>query len=179
MSVSGSGTKELVQVIADFNRVRDRSVLRQVNQNIAEEALSLVQRGFQTTTNPYGQAWAPAKYRAGVVLSDKRRLRNSYTIGGVSPDGFRIGTNAKYAKTHQYGATIVPKTAKMLAFQIQIGTRVKRGGGKGSAIKGWIFAKKVVIPARQMMPEGSLPQTWSDAFVSTADEVLRTHFQQN
>jgi phage gpG-like protein len=178
MSVSGSGTRELVLAIRRFNEIRDKSLLREINMNLAKEGISLVQRGFQTTTNPYGKKWEPAKYRAGQVLSDKRLLRNSFTRGSISATEFTIGTNRIYAKTHQYGATIVPKTAKRLVFKIQIATRVKANKrGKRAAVMGTVFAKKVVIPQRMMMPESDLPQTWTDAFLSTADEIVRDHFE--
>lgn len=178
MSVSGTGTRDLLLTIRHFNAVKDKSLLREVNKNLAEEGLSLVQRGFQTTTNPYGKKWAPAKSRAGQVLSDKRRLRNSYTRGTISATEFTIGTNLIYAKTHQYGATIVPKNAQWLVFRVQVGTRVKADKkGNRARVFGTVFAKKVVIPQRMMMPESDLPKTWTDAFASTADEILRDHFE--
>jgi phage gpG-like protein len=42
----------------------------------------------------------------------------------------------------------------------------------------WIFAQKVTIPQRQMMPEAKqgLPDSWKKAFDEVADEVVRKHF---
>ena len=47
-----------------------------------------------------------------------------------------VGTNVVYAKAHEYGATIVPRNKKALAFKI---------GEK------WIVAKKVVMPERSFL----------------------------
>lgn len=47
-----------------------------------------------------------------------------------------VGTNVIYARIHEYGGTIVPKTAKALKFKI--GDR-------------WVITKKVTIPERSFL----------------------------
>jgi phage gpG-like protein len=49
----------------------------------------------------------------------------------------RVGSNLKYARIHQLGGVIVPKSRKFLRFPI--------GGGQ------FMFAKKVTIPARPFL----------------------------
>jgi len=74
--------------------------------------------------------------RGKKILTDSGRLQTS-----IRPEsaGSRllIGTNLIYAKTHQEGAVIVPKKAKVLRFPV--------GGGR------FAFAKRVVIPARPFL----------------------------
>lgn len=66
------------------------------------EALKLVQMGFRSSVDPYGQRWAPLQHRKGKPLLDTGRLRNSFSYQAY-PDGFEIGSGASYAKFHQYG----------------------------------------------------------------------------
>lgn len=60
----------------------------------------------------------------------------------------------EYARIHQFGATITPKKAKMLAFKVR---------GKS------VFAKKVVIPARPFFKmDADLERTIEDIIHQTA-----------
>ena len=70
---------------------------------------------FRNQRSPDGTPWAPLRMRSGQILSDTGRLRNSLTYQ-VGNDEVQVGTNVKYARTHQFGATIKPKKAKALAF---------------------------------------------------------------
>ncbi len=74
--------------------------------------------------------------RGKKILTDKRRLANSITYKS-SGKSLVIGTSLIYARVHQEGAVIKPKTAKAL--------RIPIGGGKV------IFRKRVVIPARPFL----------------------------
>jgi phage gpG-like protein len=69
---------------------------------MADEALSLVQMGFRTSSDPYGVPWAPPKGRAGQPLRDTGRLAGSFT-SKVTSDGFSVGSNVAYAPYHQGG----------------------------------------------------------------------------
>ena len=91
---------------------------------------------FRRQHDPEGNPWAPLKLRAGRILSDTGRLRNSLSYK-TGDDEVEVGTNVLYAKTHQFGATIKPKKAKALAFP----------GPNGKTI----FAKQVKIPARPFL----------------------------
>lgn len=117
-------------------------------KEIGEELVSMVRFGFRLSQNPYGDKWEPLKIREGKPLQDTGNLQQSFhaDAGG---DSVVIGTNVPYAATHQYGAVIVPKNKKMLAWKV------------GEA---WHFAKRVNIPARPMLPDegGGLPKTWGE-----------------
>jgi phage gpG-like protein len=139
---------------------------------------------FKLGIDPWGKAWKPIKFRAprkdskgrksqtgrrqaganaagtpGQPLRDTGRLQRSISS---QPDatGVTVGTNLIYARVHQFGAEIVPKQKKLLAFP-----------GPFGAI---VFAKKVVVPARPFLPlrKGSsvvvLPPEWSAEVVRAA-----------
>jgi phage gpG-like protein len=67
------------------------------------------------------------------ILMNTLHLFRSITFA-VDGDSAQIGTNLIYGPTQQFGATIVPKSARALRFAI--------GGGH------FIFTKRSVIPAR-------------------------------
>jgi phage gpG-like protein len=113
----------------------------------ASEAEKLVLMGFRKSADPYGKPWEPLRLRKGKPLQLTGRLRSSFSARPRGPKSIRVGTNVGYAPTHQYGAEIVPVNAKRLAFKV-----------KGR--KGMFFAKKVTIPAREMLPRRGLPQQW-------------------
>ena len=67
---------------------------------------------------------------------------------------------------HQYGATIVPKKGQFLRFPV----------GRGRKRR-FVFAKKVTIPARSMVPlPGNLGPIWTRAFRRTAESVVRRYW---
>jgi phage virion morphogenesis protein len=134
---------------------------RELAQVLAAEARELVDEGFATSTAPDGSSWDPLKQRAGQPLRDTGRLQRSYT-SSVTNRGFSIGTNTRYAVTHQEGRTIVPVRAKMLRWSV---------GGKT------FTAKKVEIPARPMVPDGELGPKWTRAFKDAAREVINDRFR--
>lgn len=75
---------------------------------------------FEFERAPGGSPWPPsirALLTGGKTLSESGRLGDSITHEADS-DSVRVGTNVRYAKTHQFGATIRAKTAKTLAFFI-------------------------------------------------------------
>lgn len=107
---------------------------------------------FRLGTSPWGVPWKPLnpKFRTGQPLRDTGRLQrsiNSQTQG----DAVVVGTNVRYAATHQFGATIFPKNAEHLA--------------AGTAGGGVAFLKKAVIPSRPFMPlvagAVQLPPAWA------------------
>jgi len=93
---------------------------------------------FRRSQTPHGEQWAPITHRKGKPLLNTNRLRNSIMMD-ASDDEATVGTNVKYAATHNFGATIKPKNGKYLKFKI---------GGK------FVQVKQVVIPARQFLGFG-------------------------
>jgi phage virion morphogenesis protein len=116
---------------------------------------------FKLGIDPWGSPWAALKIRKGQPLRDTGRLQRSIT-SQADGTGVTVGTNVFYAPTHQFGATIYPKTAKRLVFP-----------GPGGRM---IFAKKVVVPARPFLPlrrsggTVALPPDWS---VLATDAIKR------
>lgn len=91
---------------------------------------------------PDGAAWLPSKRalrEGGQTLLDTRQLEGSLTHQ-ADDQGVTIGTDLVKAPALHFGATIVPKTAKFLRFFIP---------GRG-----WVFAKKVVLPPRPFVGVG-------------------------
>jgi phage gpG-like protein len=126
---------------------------------LGAEALAQVQLGFRESRDPYGRPWAPLKLRSGKPLLDTGRMRSSFSYKSNGRRGFTIGTNFIGAAVHQHGATIVPKRAKFLRFKAS-----RRGKP--------IFSKKVTIPARPMMPSGSLGPIWTKALNEAATRFI-------
>jgi phage gpG-like protein len=98
------------------------SVLKDVVENLAEEALELVKEGFETERDPDGRKWAPLKYRSGKILQDTGRLKNSWHRKAASKKGFTIGSGVAYAAPHQTGTKrglpkrrMVPSSKKLPA----------------------------------------------------------------
>lgn len=148
--------EKLASLIAATEKL-GRSAMSTMGMSLAEEAHTQAMLGFAESRAPDGAAWAPLKVRDGQPLRDTRRMNNSITQSG-SAKGISLGIGAMYAAVHQHGATITPKTAKMLRF---------RTAG------GYAYAKRVTIPARPMLPEsGSVPAIWAQAFHEAADETL-------
>ena len=103
-----------------------------------------VQDRFETGIGPDGIRWIPSKRaqeQGGLTLVDKARLRGSIK-SNVGDDFLETGSDAtadsaRYARTHQFGATIRPKNGEFLIFN----------GANG----GLVFAREVNIPARPFL----------------------------
>lgn len=176
------------------NEVRER-----LAKNLAEEAISLVQEGFRTETDPYGKQWAPKVFGDGyAVLVRSNELRRGWHRSKVSAQGFRISpsaTAAKYAKftlgTGVYGPSkkpITPKNGTFLAFKTPgyVTRAAVRGMAKGAKRKkfggarsgSYIFVRSVKgSPPRLMVPQKKrgLPPKWHDALIDTTDEFIQHH----
>lgn len=107
---------------------------------------------FRLGQSPWGVPWKPLNpnYRTGQPLRDTGRLQRSIT-SQVQGDAVAVGTNVRYARTHQFGATILPKQAKHLAAPTAAG--------------GLAFLKKATIPSRPFLPivagDVRLPPAWA------------------
>src|SRR5262249_52110977 len=107
--------------------------------------------------SPNGKPWAPLKSRDGNPLRDTSRLQNSF-VPSTTQSGFEItSTNVQYATLHQFGGTITPKRARVLAFKV-----------RGQQV----FARKVTIPARPFIPTRGLSSTWAARFRAAAQKAF-------
>lgn len=123
-----------------------------------------IRLGFRTSKSPYGEAWKPITYRQGKPLVNNAHLLSS--IGHhATKNSVTIGTDEDiiYAKIHQFGGVIRPRTAKTLRFFI--GNRM-------------ILTDKAVIPARPYLPikdnEVLLPQDWLKATVKALQDHIES-----
>lgn len=165
MGVRGDfgGLRKLQVALGETARGKTRLDLAKA---LAAEALDLIDDGFATGTAPDGSKWEPLHptlSRSGQPLRDTGRLQRSYTAR-VTNSGFVVGTNTRYAVTHQEGRTIVPRYAPALRWKVR--------GGK------WFSAQKVTIPARPMVPEGELGPKWSNAFTEAARDLVNSRFKR-
>lgn len=111
-------------------------------KNIGEYEASSSRRRFISKQDPAGNPWrdlnplyAQTKKGPGILVGETRSL--SQIIWQLADDnGVEIGTNLIYARIHNEGGTIVPKTASALVFSM---------GGRTFRLK------KVTIPKRQFL----------------------------
>ena len=130
---------------AMLRRIRGLSELdrRGINAALAEGVRESTLERFRQGKGPDGQRWRSSVRVAqsgGQTLVDTARLRNSIHAR-ADASGFVVGTNVKYAATHQFGEpgrTIRARRKKYLRFQV---------GGR------WVSKKKVriTIPARPFL----------------------------
>lgn len=69
-----------------------------------DEALRLIQAGFDASRAPDGTAWAALKTRAGKPLDKSGTLRGSIRANLSGRLGLAFSASAPYAAHHQYGA---------------------------------------------------------------------------
>lgn len=105
-------------------------------ESVGDALVSGTLKRFDAEEDPQGNKWAPSGRAAddgGQTLTDTARLRRSIDYA-ATPGKVMVGSNLTYARIHQKGGTITPKTAKKLVF-------TGRGGNK-------VAVDKVTIPAR-------------------------------
>lgn len=138
--------------------------LKELSENLAEEALELVAEGFEKEADPYGKKWKRKRSPDGrqVLVGKTARLRRGWHRKSVTAQGFQIAPAVNYAKYHQNGrGPITAAPGKMLRFQV---------GGQT------VFRKSVgPAPARKMVPDrGRLPSAWRRSLLA----VARTFFTE-
>ncbi len=115
-----------------------------VMEPIGLALVQVTQERFRSATTPQGVAWAAlnpayaAIKRGPGILRESEMLMRSITFKAGSRE-VEVGSNRVYAAVQQFGATIKPKNAKALRFEI------------GSSV---IFSRSVTIPARPYLGFG-------------------------
>lgn len=154
--------RELRDLAERFDQLKEPAAKAALMRKLGETAQTLVVEGFAESRAPDGTKWKELKFRDGQPLSDTGRLRNSFAIASAlqsTAGSFTIGTNVEFAGVHQFGMTIHWKGEKQMAFPD------RRGGGMA-------FARKVVIPARPMIPTGALPNAWAEQLGQDASDFI-------
>lgn len=124
-----SGFETLEAALARLNPFQGEQLLEALARLIQQ---SVRERLIAGGPAPDGSAWAPNIEGRRPILHRSGALARSidYAVSGMQAI---IGSGLVYAAIHQFGGTIVPKSADRLAFRI--GNRQ-------------IFARKVTMPAR-------------------------------
>ncbi len=129
-------TRRLLKKMKDFSELDKKHINSASGQTVRESTLERFKQG----RDPAGKLWKPSKRAAaegGRTLVETATLRNSIHVQS-NASGFAVGTNLKYAATHQFGdpgRVIRARKAKALRFRVN---------GK------WISKKsvRIKIPAR-------------------------------
>lgn len=145
--------KERLQQLTELDK-------KGLNMALSEVVVESTDERFRLSKDPTGRRWPTSERAAregGKTLIRTSFLRSS--IHGEADDtGWAVGTNVKYAATHQFGAdrTIRPKRAKALRFKI---------GDQ------WIMRKqvRVKIPARPFL--GLSDEDWEEIRQTVEDFI--------
>lgn len=125
-------------VLEAFRRLQDKSVRKDLMEDIAAYGESSTQQRFLDQAGPDGQKWKPsarAQAEGGQTLRDTNRLFQSIT-SEADDRSAAWGTNVVYAGIHQFGGVIRPKNAEALMFK---------------TVNGFVTAQKVTMPARPFL----------------------------
>lgn len=134
-------------------------------KNIGEYEAGASRRRFISKQDPAGNPWkdlnplyAQTKKGPGILVGETRSL--SQIVWQLADGGVEIGTNLIYARIHNEGGTIVPKSAAALVFSM---------GGRTFKLK------KVTIPKRQFLgfsaaDEAEILAIVTDHFVEAVGE---------
>ncbi|ADZ72406.1 phage virion morphogenesis protein [Polymorphum gilvum] len=111
-------------------------ILDAPREELAEGIGRLVQeqtrrRIEQEKTTPEGAAWKPNRAGTSILYAEGHLSRSVDYV--ASSAGVLVGSGLAYARIHQQGGTVKPKTARALRFMV------------GNAA---VFARTVTIPAR-------------------------------
>ncbi len=107
MPVSGDYAR--LDRLISGGRGLNRGLLSTVNQAFALSLQYRTDRCFTDSKTPYGESWEPGKSRAGQLLMDTGRLKNSVTRTRATAEAVTISSNVEYAATHNYGRGPIPQ----------------------------------------------------------------------
>jgi phage gpG-like protein len=178
-----TGGSDLRDLRRRLRSVANGSFHDNLKKLLGQAARTLVANQFRDSVDPYGKPWEPSNGMGGKTLNSTRALLNSFTYAPTA-SGFRIGSNSRYAKPHQYGMVIKAKRGKYLKFKVPVSNRIASGKGdnwkrktfgrRGTKMQ-WVQVESVTIPKRQIIPEGDLGN-WRDPLAREADAAMSAHF---
>ncbi len=104
-----SNTKILAQLKGLSAQLKDfGTVKRTLIEGLAQETMTLIQEGFQTSTDPYGQPWVADKKGGHSPLQATGALRSGFTVT-QGATGFTISNDAPGFAAHNFGWVKIPK----------------------------------------------------------------------
>ncbi|KQR75757.1 phage virion morphogenesis protein [Rhizobium sp. Leaf341] len=128
-------------------------------KNIGEFEAKVTRRRFIDQRDPDGAPWAAlnplyakTKKGPGILRGETRSL--SQIVWQLAGDGVEIGSNEVYARIHNEGGTIRPKTAEALVFSM---------GGQTFKVQ------SVKIPKRQFLG-------FNEASIAAILDIVKDHF---
>jgi hypothetical protein len=133
----------------------------QLHQVLAAAALKENADCFVGQRSPYGEPFKALTSRDGQALRNTGAMMASAHTNQRS-NGFVLVLDRGHPVTHNRGATIVPVAAAALRFMV-----------RGAVV----FAQKVVIPKRQIVPDRQRGLgLWGPTFRKDAADLLRRSF---
>jgi phage gpG-like protein len=169
---------KLEELSGALRKLAEPAARKELSKNLAEEYRSFMEECFHEGHGPYGEKWAPLKFRTSAggasqkPLADTGIMKGAATPLHVSESGFSVQVGKHYASTHQFGAVIRPKAAKALRFRGVTYVPTKNGGARRK-YGNWIFVKSVTIPARPFAPTNGMPPELQARFDEAGDEFMR------
>jgi hypothetical protein len=106
------------RLLAGLDSIADASFLEEIASECAGEIEGLIQRGFQTATDPYGQVWAPRKLAAGRTTPPNFPLDRTGEMKGSfhvepSAQGVRVENPVIYSPFINYGTRFMDARAML------------------------------------------------------------------
>ena len=97
----------LADYIERLERLSAGSFIDRVRRTVALDGLRLINKGYATSTDPYGNRWQPLKYRKGKPLVKTGAFRDTW-LAYPTATGVRFVSGVGYGAYHQYGTATIP-----------------------------------------------------------------------
>jgi len=153
VNIDTSQINSLLRRIA--SRIDD---LTPIMRNIGESIRTSVEDNFEAEGRPVKwQQSARVRFEGGKTLTDTARLRNSISVK-ADKKSVAVGTNVKYAGTHQFGA----RRGEFGTITASVKAHTRKRGGKTIAVR--------AHQRRVQLPFGNIPKR---PFLMVHDEDRR------
>lgn len=124
-------------------KIRANRLIRK-NPALSRQILGELGEAIVARTNTHYLSGQVLNRKTGkLAQSVNKKYNNDYSVS--------VGSNLRYAAIHEFGGTIVPRTASMLSFLVE---------------GGWVMTSKVVMPKRPWL-------------APSVQDVMNTHIGQN
>lgn len=155
------------RVLAYFTSQR---FVENASTEIVAAGMKKIQDGFRAESDPYGNPWAPLRYRRGKILRKTGRLYRS-AYGRSRPGGVQLGLTADYAGYQNDGTSGHRRLARA-ARQNARGRFVGAGARTAYLLRIRAHLNRG-ITARPMVPDDrGLPPAWGEAFDRSVDLLV-------
>lgn len=174
---------DLARFISKLERVGEAKA--EILEGLGEHIVDLIKQGHESGTAPDGSTWA-AKVdgEASHLEGPSGDLKSSWHTKSVDSDSVTVGPGPFYAAVHQGGKTIHARgkgNKRRESYTTRKGKQRTRTLAKGADLltfkvgDRWVSKESVTIPARPMVPDGSLPPRWEAELERAAVEMLREY----